>query len=88
MRDYGPIQASRLNYNPPLPKVLQAATTTAGRCGFKLLYDALLSVAGHQQEIQELFLSLYGQPWMQLVAHEESSSSTTTTHDYIVVEEH
>lgn len=79
VRNCNPIQASRLNYNMSLPKVLQVATAI-GRCGFKLLYNVPLSTTKHQQEIQELFLSLYGQPSMQQVTHEESSLSNILAH--------
>lgn len=87
VRDCDPIQANQLNYNPSLPKVLQAAAII-GRCGFKLLYDAPLSTTRHQQEIQELLLSLYGQPLVQQVAHEKSSLSIIAAHSYVVVKEH
>ncbi len=86
VKDCGPIQANCLNYNSSLPKVLQTVAAI-GCCGFKLLYNTPLSTTGHQ-EIQILFLSLYGQPSMQQVAHEKSSSSIIVAHNYIIIDEH
>jgi hypothetical protein len=86
VRDCNPLQATQLDYNLSIPKVLQVAIII-GHCGFKFLYDTPSSTTKHQQDIQKLFLSLYGQPSMKHVAHEESSLSTIITHSYITVEE-
>jgi len=63
--EYSPVQTSRLDHKPTLPKVLQG--------NFTLNHGPPSTAAGQPEEIQKLFPCLYGQHSVQLAQSTISS---------------
>lgn len=62
---YSPVQASRLDHTPPLPKVFHGH--------FKLKHGPPSTAAGHPEEIAKLFPNLFGQPSVEMIPCEGSA---------------
>eukprot|EP00245_Coleochaete_scutata_P007125 TRINITY_DN22224_c0_g1_i1.p1 TRINITY_DN22224_c0_g1~~TRINITY_DN22224_c0_g1_i1.p1 ORF type:complete len:565 (+),score=130.05 TRINITY_DN22224_c0_g1_i1:213-1907(+) len=66
---YSPLQISRLEFKPTLPKVLQGTT--------KIVQGNRTSAVGNEETIAKLFPNMYGQPVMHVVSGAEGGEVET-----------